>query len=121
LEKQIAQQYFFIQLECLNEFINISSWRINRLLFAGELVLFASSQQGLQHALARFSSEWDHAGKKISAKNTGIMSFQKPTSAYCKWAAINSSRSRSSSNLVWHSRETDVGNHVTRYNASGTW
>ena len=46
------------------------SYRINRLLFSVHLVLLAPSQQGLQHALDRFSPACDRAGMKISAKNT---------------------------------------------------
>jgi len=34
----------------------VGSCRINCLLFADDLVLFASSEQGLQHALNRFSA-----------------------------------------------------------------
>jgi len=35
---------------------HVGSYRINRLLFADDLVLFASSQQCLQHAFNRFSA-----------------------------------------------------------------
>jgi len=51
----------------------VRSCRINRLLFAYDLVLLAPSEQGLQHALDRFSAACDHAGMKISNKNTEVL------------------------------------------------
>ena len=50
--------------------VRVGSSRINRLLFADDLVLLAFSQQSLQHALDRFSAACDRAGVKISTKNT---------------------------------------------------
>jgi len=38
----------------VDEGVTAGSCRINRLLFADDLVLLASSQQSLQHALDRF-------------------------------------------------------------------
>jgi len=38
----------------VNEGVTVGSYRINRLLFADDLILLASSQQSLQHALDRF-------------------------------------------------------------------
>jgi len=73
---------------------------INRLLFADDLVLHTSSQQGLQHALDRFSAACDRTGMKISIKNTEVVcyaSLKTQGSACCKWAAIHCSRWRSSS------------------------
>jgi len=45
--------------------VTVRSCRINRLLFADDLVL-PVSQQRLQHALDRFSAACDRAGMKIS-------------------------------------------------------
>jgi len=50
--------------------VTVGSCRIIRLLFADDLVLLASSQQDLQHALDRFSAACDRAGMKISTKKT---------------------------------------------------
>jgi len=62
------------------EGVTVRSCRINRLLFANDLVLVTSSQHGLQYALDRFAAACDRAGKKTITKNTevGIMSLQKP-------------------------------------------
>jgi len=51
----------------------VGSCSINRLLFAGDLVLLVSSQQGLQHALDRFSAACNRSGMKISTKNTEVL------------------------------------------------
>jgi len=42
----------------------------HRLLFADNLVLLASSEQGMQHALNLFSAACDQAGMNISTKET---------------------------------------------------
>jgi len=42
-------------------------------LFTDDLVLLASSQQGLQHALDRFSAAYNRARMKISAKKTEVL------------------------------------------------
>jgi len=57
----------------VEEGVTSVSCRMNRLLFADGLVLLASSQQGLQHALDRFSAACDRAKMKISAKNTEVL------------------------------------------------
>jgi len=56
----------------VEEGVTAVSCRINRLLFADNLVLLASSQQGLQHALDRFSAVCNCAETKISTKNTEV-------------------------------------------------
>ena len=40
----------------VDEGVTVGSFRINRLLFADEFVLLASSEQGLQHPFDRFSA-----------------------------------------------------------------
>ena len=57
----------------VDEDVTVGSFRINPLLFANDLVLLASSQQGLHHALNRFSAVCDQAGMKISTKNTEVL------------------------------------------------
>jgi len=52
--------------------VTAGSCRINHLVFADDLVLLASSQQGLQHALDRFSAASDRAGMKINTKKTEV-------------------------------------------------
>ena len=54
----------------VDEGVTAGNCRINRLLFADDLVLLISSQQSLQHALDRFSSACDRAGMNINTKNT---------------------------------------------------
>ena len=56
-----------------DEGVTVGSCRINRLLSAGDFVLPASSQQGLQHALDRFSAACDRSGMKISTKNIEVI------------------------------------------------
>ena len=53
--------------------VTAGSCRINRLLFADDLVLLASSQQCLRHALDRFSAACDRAGTKINIKYTEVL------------------------------------------------
>jgi len=57
----------------VEEGVTSVSCRMNRLRFADGLVLLASSQQGLQHALDRFSAACDRAKMKISTKNTEVL------------------------------------------------
>jgi len=57
----------------VEEDVMVGSCRINRLLLADELVLPASSQQSLQHALDRFSATCDRAGMKINTKNSEVL------------------------------------------------
>jgi len=57
----------------VNEGAAGESCRTNRLLYADELVLLASSQQSLQHALDRFSAAFDRAGMEINTKNTEVL------------------------------------------------
>ena len=61
----------------VNEGVSIGSCMIHRMLFANGLVLLASSEQGLQNALDRFSAAWDQAGMKIRAKKTEVLCHQK--------------------------------------------
>jgi len=56
----------------VDEGVTVGSCRINRLLFAEDLVLLASSQQGLQHEPNRFSAACDQAKVKISTKKTEV-------------------------------------------------
>jgi len=62
----------------VDEGVGVGSCRINRLLFADNLVLLASSQQSLQHALDRFSAACHRAGMKISTKNTELCRSTNP-------------------------------------------
>ena len=66
----------------VDEGVTSVSCRINHLLFADDLVLLASSQQCLQHALDRFSAACDRAGRKIYTKYTEVLSLCKPKAVY---------------------------------------
>ena len=57
----------------VDENVTVESFRINRLLFADDLVLLASSEQGPQHVADRFSVMSDQAGMKISTKQTEVL------------------------------------------------
>jgi len=57
----------------VDESVTVESYRINRLLFADDLALLASSQQCLQHALDRFSAACDRAGMKINTKKSEVL------------------------------------------------
>jgi len=48
--------------------VTVGSCRISCLLSANDLVLLAASEEGLQHALDRFSAVCDQPGVKISTK-----------------------------------------------------
>ena len=53
--------------------VTVGACRINRLLFADDLVLLTSSQQSLQHALDRFSAACNQTRLKIITKNTEVL------------------------------------------------
>jgi len=57
----------------VDEGVTVGSGRINRLLFARNLILLVSSQQSIQHALDRFSAACDRARMKVSTKNTKVL------------------------------------------------
>jgi len=59
----------------VEEGLTAGSCRIKRLLFADDLVLLAPSQQGLQHALNRFSAACGRVGMKNSTKNTEVLLY----------------------------------------------
>ena len=51
----------------------IERCNLSRLFFADELVLLASSESGLQHALNGFAAACDIAGMKISTFKTEVL------------------------------------------------
>jgi len=59
----------------VDEDVIVGSRRINCLLFVDDLVLLllASSQRGVQHALDRFAATCDKTGLKFSTKNTKVL------------------------------------------------
>jgi len=61
----------------VGEDVTFGKCRINRLCFTDDLVLLASSQPGLQHALDRFPVTCDQAGNKINTERTNfcVLSF----------------------------------------------
>jgi len=63
----------------VDEVITVGSCSIKRLRFAYYLVLLATSEQRLQHALDRFSAGYDHAGMKISTEKTDALFLTKNT------------------------------------------
>ena len=56
----------------------VGSCRINRLLFADDSVLLASSQQDFQHARNLLSAACDQAGMKISTQNEELCLSRNP-------------------------------------------
>ena len=56
-----------------DEPVTIERYKINRLLFADDLVLLASSESGLQHAVNGFASACDIAGMNISASKSEVL------------------------------------------------
>jgi len=57
------------------ESARVPRWKLqNRpFTFVDDLVLLASSEQGLQHALDRFSAACDKAGMKISTEKASML------------------------------------------------
>jgi len=80
--------------QLVDESVNTRSGRINRLLFAHDLVLLESSEHGLQHVLYRFSAPCIKPEWKSALKNRYYVSPDTQGSVYCKWGAINCSRWR---------------------------
>jgi len=58
-----------------DEGVTVESCRINRLLCTDDLVLLASSDQGLQRALARLSAACNRAQMKIATKLTQVLNL----------------------------------------------
>jgi len=57
--------------------VTVGNCKINRLLIAEDLVLLAFSDQGLQHALGRFTAACGQTGMKISTKKTEVLCFSR--------------------------------------------
>jgi len=63
---------------------------INLFIFADELVLFASCQQNLQHAVDKFSAACDQGRMKTSTKKTKMMCLFRDPRQCMLLAAVNS-------------------------------
>ena len=63
------------KLSRTDECVTIGRCKISRLLFADDLVLLASSESGLQHALNGSAATCDIAGVKISTSKTEILLY----------------------------------------------
>ena len=61
------------KLSRTDECVTIGRCKINLLLFADDLVLLASSESDLQHALNGFAAACDIAGIKISTSKTVVL------------------------------------------------
>jgi len=59
-------------INLVNEFVAFGNCGINRLLFSDDWVLLTSSEQGLQHAIDRFSAACGQMGMKRSTKKTRV-------------------------------------------------
>ena len=65
-----------------DEYVNIGGCRNNGLHFADDLVLLASSEQRLQHALDRFAISVPPIRKKISTKKTEVSCLSRKLSQW---------------------------------------
>ena len=65
------------KLSQTDECVTIGKCKISRLLFVDDLVLLASSESNLQHALNGCAAARDIAGVKISTSKTDTTSFKK--------------------------------------------
>jgi len=71
---------FIIYMNWINshsrfEGVTVGSCRINRLLFADDLVLLVSSEWGLRHELDRLPAACSQAEIKISTRKTEVLCF----------------------------------------------
>jgi len=67
-----------------NEGVTVGSSRISHLLSAHDLLLLPPSEQGLQHALDRFSVACDQAGNKIITKKIEVLCLSRnPNCSMC--------------------------------------
>ena len=75
----LSSLFFITYMNCMDklsrtdECVTIGRCKINRLLFADNLVLLASSESGPQHALNGFAAACDIARKKISTSKTEVL------------------------------------------------
>ncbi|KAK7939602.1 hypothetical protein WMY93_002928 [Mugilogobius chulae] len=80
------------------EGVQFGDHRITSLLFADDVVLMASSNQDLQHALGRFAAECEAAEMKISSsKSEAMVLDRKRCFALSRWVESPCSKWRSSS------------------------
>jgi len=100
----------------IGKVVAVSNCNIRRLLFANDLVLLASFEQGLQHALHWFSAACDQAGMKISIKKTEVL---------CLYRNLIQCMLKVSSNTVhcsrWSSSTPRGGIHEWRKAEQGAW
>ena len=61
------------KLSRIDECVTIGRCKIGRLLYEDDLVLLASSERGLQHALNGFAAACDIAGMKISTSKSEVL------------------------------------------------
>ena len=61
------------KLSRTDDCVTIRRCKISRLLFADDLVLMATSESGLQHALNDFAAACDITGTKISTSKTEVL------------------------------------------------
>ena len=64
--------------------VHFGNMTIQSLLYADDLVLFAESPEGLQHALNRLSSYCDKWGLTVSETKSKFMCIQQPSQKECK-------------------------------------
>ena len=80
------------KLSRTDECVTIGRRKISWLLFADDLVLLASSESGLQHALNDFAAACDIAGMKISTSKTEVQYFilrKILSNVFCKLAVYH--------------------------------
>ena len=71
------------KLSRTNECATIGRCKISRLLFADDLVLLASAESGIQHALKGFAVACEIAGMKISISKSEILHlWRNPVQGY---------------------------------------
>ena len=64
---------WMVKLSRTDECVTIGRCKICRLLFADDLVLLASSESGIKHALNGFAAACGIAGMKISTSKTEVL------------------------------------------------
>ena len=93
------------KLSRTDECVTIVRYKISRLRFADDLVLLASSESGLQHALNGFAAASDIAGMKISTSKTEVLYLSRnPVQSFLQVGGVSLKQVEKFKYLGSHSR-----------------
>ena len=85
----------------VDEGVKVGRCRVNHLVFADDLVLLASSEQGLQQTLDRLSIVCDQVGMKISTEKTEVLCLSRNPRQYMLQVSGNTLQQVETFKYLW--------------------